>query len=193
MDTIEFCKLAVASKTWNRPVLESVYRDVDKFVATDGHRLHWCNSQPHIEKPYLLSGQDYEYPDYKQAFPRNLNPVAKFTLSKKEIRSLKLFCDLLASFNDKRDQPIGGKITMGLTSISFRSDRCDAYHLELKFHANVFMECGISLNLRYFYEAVSMWADQPISLQFDNPNAPIQLDGPENCHALIMPMRILES
>jgi DNA polymerase III sliding clamp (beta) subunit (PCNA family) len=71
MEKLDYVKLA-CSKDERRDNLMHVYRDTDRLVATDGHRLHWCNGLENQPKGYV-DGQDHgEFPDYQHVMPKGV-------------------------------------------------------------------------------------------------------------------------
>lgn len=88
MDTIKYLELAV-SKDASRYNMESIYRDINCMVATDGHRLHLVGGLATIDKPHFLNGLDAEFPNYTAVIPSNLREVCELKISKSEINQLK--------------------------------------------------------------------------------------------------------
>lgn len=82
MNQLEYVELA-KSKDKTRFNLTSVYRDKDRFVATDGHRMHWFISTT-VDKPHYLSGMEGEFPNYSAVLPKD-KPLASI-----EVHSLDL-------------------------------------------------------------------------------------------------------
>ena len=68
MNQLEYVELA-KSKDKTRFNLCDVYRAKDRFIATDGHRMHWFISTP-IAEPFFISGEKgLEFPDYSAVLP----------------------------------------------------------------------------------------------------------------------------
>lgn len=78
METLTYVTLAT-SKDKTRYNLTKAYRDSDKLIATDGHRMHWIEGLPHTAGAYLDGSTDCEFPDYSQVMPKG-SPKHAFTM-----------------------------------------------------------------------------------------------------------------
>lgn len=152
---MKYIELAT-SKDAHRPNLQSVYRDIDCLVATDGHRLHWINGQEKIEKGFFLNGKDLgEFPEWKAIIP------TKTPLSETTIR-----------FSVEDVKRIKAALKLGLVS---SSECCGIFTIsdnvltiEIKQHAlDVRLSIGtnvthsgqpakFNLNLGYFLDAIEL-------------------------------------
>jgi len=68
------------SKDRAYPNLRAPYRDTDYTVATDGKRIHIVSSEK-IEKGFSLSGEDVDFPSWRDVLPNNSDRLlASFSL-----------------------------------------------------------------------------------------------------------------
>ena len=88
------------SKDESRYNLTSIYRDLDCFVATDGHRLHWVNDQEKIEKGYYLSGIDTDFPAWKQELPTKQGNTLAIFITKHDLKCLKNMLEFLQGLTE---------------------------------------------------------------------------------------------
>lgn len=88
MDTMKFVELAKDDASFGRYNLSAIYREKDRLVATDGHRLHYVEGLPIVEKGHFLDGRDAQFPNYETAFIQKPQTVGKIKLTKKAIRDL---------------------------------------------------------------------------------------------------------
>ena len=53
MEALEYVEIA-KSRDEGRYNMTGIYRDTERLVATDGHRLHMVDGMPKIDKPHFL-------------------------------------------------------------------------------------------------------------------------------------------
>lgn len=185
MDTIKYLELAV-SKDKGRYNMQSIYRDTDCMVATDGHRLHLVGNLASIDKPHLLDGSSYEYPNYKVITGEDYREVCSIKLGKLELISLKA----LAKFLGKK--PIV-KLSISDSCLTFESIRFKLWG-GIRFDVEqdaAFDSTGIRLD--YFIDAIIPDTHMTISQGKPLTNSPIMLSsGIYHSKAFIMPCRITD-
>lgn len=185
MDTIKYLELAV-SKDEGRYNMQSIYRDTDCMVATDGHRLHLVGNLASIDKPHLLDGSSYEYPNYKVITGEDYREVCSIKLGKLELTSLKA----LAKFLGKK--PIV-KLSISDSCLTFESVKFKLWG-GIRFDVEqdaAFDSMGIRLD--YFIDAIIPDTHMTISQGKPLTNSPIMLSsGIYHSKAFIMPCRITD-
>jgi DNA polymerase III sliding clamp (beta) subunit (PCNA family) len=85
MDTMKYIELA-KSKDTSRLALTKIYRDETHLVATDGHRLHYCNGMPLVEPHFLDGTKDISFPDWKRILPKD----SKVAFELNQVEALKV-------------------------------------------------------------------------------------------------------
>jgi hypothetical protein len=88
MDSMKYVELAKDDSSYGRANLSAVYREKDRLVATDGHRLHYVGGLPSVEKGHFLDGRDAEFPNYETVFIKEPVSVGTIEITKKAIRDL---------------------------------------------------------------------------------------------------------
>lgn len=81
LGTIDFVSMGL-SKDDSKTSLQYLYRDTDKYYATDGFRLFVSTTVDKIEKPHVVGAPyDYQYPDVQHILNDQLNKPKLSTLS----------------------------------------------------------------------------------------------------------------
>ena len=93
MESLEYVEIA-KSRDEGRYNMTGIYRDTERLVATDGHRLHMVEGLPKIEKGHFLDGRDSEFPCYKQVLLKNPTLVCSVKFESKDIKRMKAFLGL---------------------------------------------------------------------------------------------------
>jgi DNA polymerase III sliding clamp (beta) subunit (PCNA family) len=198
MNNLAYVQKAV-SKDKTRYGIQEVYRDKNRLVATDGHRLHWVNGLPDAE-PHYLSGLDAQFPDYNQVIPTEVKGELSFTCHKStlnEIAALRDFCK--KAFGDKSAAckliTENEALSLKLTSSNYNGEVSLAIPIadksgiipEIGFSLNYFVDCLVSPKTKYGFQLVTMrFVDSLSPIVIEQPGA---LDENKDAHAIIMPLR----
>ena len=185
---MDYIKLAV-SKDKSRESLMYIYRDKDRLIATDGHRMHWKDSTL-INTPHYIGGYNGTFPEYLQAIPTKA-PSYKvhFSLDRDQLNQLKKIRDLI-KLTDKYCSVMFGFET---SKISLIVDRPE---LRLYFDFTVTsitesVKLKLGFNLTYFIDAVEIpsKANKPLELELRG-EFDLLIINSDFGTALIMPCKI---
>jgi DNA polymerase III sliding clamp (beta) subunit (PCNA family) len=99
MNTLDFVTLAT-SKDDTRYNMTQVYRDKTELVGTDGHRLHYVDNLPPVEKPHFLSGLDAPFPEWRQVIPPATEQKFTIVLTREKLKAFKLIAGLAKIANN---------------------------------------------------------------------------------------------
>ena len=186
--SIKFVELAIC-KDKSRYNLQEVYRDTDKLIATDGHRLHFSHA-PQIERGHYLSGLDAEFPDTAAVF-KGLTLVDTYSLflDKDNLAAVKAALKFTQVF-DKSLPMI--KLQLGKqVSIKFETVTAN-YRLDLGICAEELPQVTLNLNLRYLLDAIELPVKDrgtcPITIKYHGDLNPIIIEHHIGS-ALIMPCK----
>lgn len=102
MNALNFVNKAIDKKTLNYNMLYP-YRDTDKLVATDGHRIHFVN-QPKIEKPYFIGAEcELTFPDYSRVLPSDSSLFTfEIGLTDSDYKAIKLITECAKFYGKKQ-------------------------------------------------------------------------------------------
>ncbi len=194
METLDFIKLA-CSKDVTRYNLNSVYRDKDCYVATDGHRLHYSNGLTPIEKGHYLDEKlDAQFPDWQRAFPTIDSPIATFELSLAD-RGLMTRLDALL----KIAKTVGKDNPCRMTHLNQRFELCvqdDNTTCSVRIttgSAKANIETVQGINLAYLMDVLKSaykTALMSVQVEYYGDNQPWKFTIPGLGTAIIMPMRL---
>lgn len=189
VSSIEYVNRAV-SQDEGRYNMTAAYRERDRLIATDGHRLHMVSGLVNQEKGGFVDGRDAQFPCYETVLPKKAETVGTVTFSKKEIALLnkvvKLYRDRNCScrFEFRKGEP--------LKLIAKDKGESDCFELTMTF-SNVEIERDhtVGMNLRYFVEA--LLPSLPMTFSTEGPREPQVLalelyDGKYT--AVVMPLRL---
>ena len=93
MEALEYVEVA-KSRDEGRYNLTGIYRDTERLVATDGHRLHMVDGMPKIDKPHFLDGRDSQFPSYEIVLLKNPTLVCSVKFDAKDIKRMKAFLSM---------------------------------------------------------------------------------------------------
>jgi DNA polymerase III sliding clamp (beta) subunit (PCNA family) len=93
MDTLKYVEIA-KSRDEGRYNLTGIYRDTERLVATDGHRLHMVEGLSKIDKPHFLDGRDSDFPCYETVLLKNPTLVCSVKFEAKDIKRMKAFLSM---------------------------------------------------------------------------------------------------
>lgn len=189
VSSIEYVNRAV-SQDEGRYNMTAAYREKDRLIATDGHRLHMVSGLVNQEKGGFVDGRDAQFPCYETVLPKKAEAIGTVTFSKKEIAQLnkviKLFRDrhCTCKFEFTRGQAL--KIT------AKDKGEKDSFEIVLTF-SNVEIERDhtVGLNLRHFTEA--LLPNVAMTLSAEGPTGPqvLSLDHYDGKYtAVVMPLRL---
>lgn len=194
MNTLDFVNLAV-SKDDTRYNLCSAYRDTNKLVGTDGHRLHWVNSLPDAT-PSFVDGRNEQFPDYSRVMPTGSPSYSfQFKAEKGDEKRLKALL-ALAKACDSRCPSI---------SLYVRDSRI-VFHLVDKTYnttatVELFGECKgdtsliVGANFSYVLDAITpaLKGLGKVSIEPHGKHEPIKITSElpgQVYHAIVMPIRL---
>lgn len=138
-----------------RTNLTSVYRDIDCFVATDGHRLHWINGQTKIEKGYYLDGRDADFPKWDRVMPQGVPIESEIAIDREALDTLKNSYKLFKKL-------VGKQVRVKLTFTTDSKVRIECEHkslsLSLSFvlKGNTEKDYSIRVDLSYLIDAIEL-------------------------------------
>lgn len=185
MNPIDYITRAVSTDE-SRYNLTSAYRDTDKLVATDGHRLHYSilekTDSPHFLNPTIQG----EYPNVDAVLTGlNTNPIrCAFKPKKLELKQL----GLIAKLNPLKSCPV--LLSGEDEHLTLKLESLHGVKASLTFETSeVFdLEWTALINLRYFIDALI--PGQSVQIRNEHPTKALLIEHPEiNLHAVIMPMR----
>ena len=185
---MDYIKLAV-SKDKSRESLMYIYRDKDRLIATDGHRMHWKDSTL-IDTPHYIDGYDGTFPEYLQVIPTKA-PSYKVHLSldRDQLNQLKKIRDLI-KLTDKNCSVVFLFETSKISLIINQSG------LRLYFDFTVTsitesVKLKLGFNLNYFIDAVEIpsKANKPLELELRGEFDPMLINSDIGT-ALVSPCRI---
>jgi DNA polymerase III sliding clamp (beta) subunit (PCNA family) len=197
MNNLDFVKLA-CSNDETRGNLTHVFRDTNCFVATDGHRIHYVNGQPQIEKGFFVDGYDGTFCDWQQAIPSE-SPSYECSLYFNDslIKKLKGLLAYMKAFNGN------GKFTQHCVSISISGKVMTLTTNGItNGQASIDLFMGdtegigkfetLGIDLRYLIDAIAPSNDKlgaGVTFKFHGTHRPIIIENLLG-KAVIMPMRI---
>lgn len=190
MEPMKFVELAKDHDSFGRKELTGIYREQDRLVATDGHRLHYVGGLPVVEKGHFLDGRDNEFPNYEVVFLKNPVTVGTIKLSKKTIR------DLTALSKVVREKNCATKVTIDRDkNLTFECEYKNetgggTWVYTTKTCGEIERAWSAKLNLRYVLDAIIVDCDTEILINLDG--GPIEFKALVNqqpFHALVMPIR----
>lgn len=201
MENLDFVKLATSSDK-SRYNLTGVYRDTDKYVATDGHRMHISNGLPEAEPHYTDDTSTRfpgaQFPDYKQVIPDS--PIIASTLvfasyaGYKELKPfMGRFKKLVTLLKAYAKQPIVElSVTKGKAHIIART--------RSGFECTLLLPCEvrgeetlkpIGINVIYFFDALRIIESEALEIRIQSdPLSIIEFKGAESKSAWVMPCRL---
>lgn len=189
LSPIDFVNRAVSTDE-GRHNMTGAYRDSDKLIATDGHRLHMVSGLVKQEKGGFVDGRDAQFPNYEMVLPKSPEHVADLKITKRQVQYLNKVVKTL------RDRTCGCKFEFepsnGLTISGESKGEGDTFGFTLRFPSvQVKKAYTIGLNLRYFIEAII--PDYPMSFSKATEKEPNTLEadfGGSKYSALIMAIRL---
>lgn len=149
VEPMDFVARAI-SKDEGRYNLTGAYRDKDRLVSTDGHRLHMIEGLANQEKGGFVDGRACEFPNYETVLPKNKQTVATITLKKDQLRKLKKLADC---HSDSRNVEFKLEFKREGLIVSSVLDEALDMRVSLKLSADVDREVTVGVNLRYFIDA----------------------------------------
>lgn len=175
------------SKDIGRGALEYAYRDKDRLIGCDGHRLHMITGLPVVEKPYLIAAGSYdgEYPQYELAMPAIAEErfVSNITVNKRDMKRLKALSDFVGVENN----PVAAFHTEGnMLHISYENiaetvKATLVIELDKTPRVPVARDSKMGIDLRYLYQALI----QDVDMELYTTERGVVLKTP-NTYALIM-------
>lgn len=188
ISALDFVNIAV-SQDEGRHNMRAAYREKDRLVATDGHRLHMVSGLAMQEKGSFVDGRDCEFPNYELVFPKNTKEMATFKFNKKQIAQLNKIVKLYADKNS------GAFLTFKNNQLSIMaseegSENQGAWSATVTFSCETKAAWQVKLNLRYFVEALI--PNVSMSFEASDQTGPqvikADMHGSEYL-ALVMPLR----
>lgn len=170
--------------------MTGAYREYDKLIATDGHRLHIVSGLVNQEKGGFIDGRDAQFPCYEQVLPKKVEAIGTVTFTKKEIAHLNKVVRLFRDRNCgcqlqfKRGEPL----RISATDMGEK----DSFEIVLTFpNVEIDRDHTIGLNLRYFVEALI--PNLPMTFSSEGDKGPqvletVQYDG--KYMAVVMPLKL---
>jgi len=202
--SLEYIKLAT-SKDKTRFNFNQVYRDLNKIVATDGHRMHWINGQEEIAKGFYLDGQDHgPFPDYSQVFPK-ADPASLLSvvLTTDFVKKAKAMLKLIQCYTGKEapirlncfHEVVENKPTMTVFELAFTDSKNLAkFSIQHKTSEDALTGPAFTtmLNLSYLIDAIELPIKDnyisAINLKYYERMQPVLIETRLG-NALIMPMK----
>lgn len=189
VSSIEYVNRAV-SQDEGRHNMTAAYREKDRLIATDGHRLHMVSGLVNQDKGGFVDGRDAEFPNYEMALPKRAEAIGTVTFSKKEIAHLskvvKLFRDrsCTCKFEFAKGQAL--KIT------AHDKGEMDSFEIVLTFpNVEIDRDHTVGLNLRYFTEALLPNVAMTLSAEGSTGPQVLSVDHYEGKYmAVVMPLRL---
>lgn len=189
VSSIEYVNRAV-SQDEGRYNMTAAYRERDRLIATDGHRLHMVSGLVNQEKGGFVDGRNAEFPCYETVLPKKAETVGTVTFSKKEIAHLNKVVKLFR----ERNCSSKFEFTKGQALKVTAKDKGekDSFEIVLTFpNVEIERDHTVGLNLRYFTEA--LLANLPMTLSTEGPTGPqvLSLDHYDGKYmAVVMPLRL---
>lgn len=182
----KYIELAL-SKDIGRGALEYAYRDKDKLVGCDGHRLHMICGLPQVKESYLVSCGSYDgqYPQYELALPDKERFISNIIVEKRDMKRIKG----LSEFIGVEENPVAALHTEGnmlhITHINPAESVQARLVIELENTPRIPME-RMGVDLRYFYQALIQDAEMEL-YQAEGRGIVLKCQLPSiNSYALIM-------
>ena len=188
ISAFDYVSVAVSTDE-GRYNMTAAYREKDRLVGTDGHRLHMVSGLAMQSEGSFVDGRDASFPNYEAVFPKNPKDLASVTFTKKQISHLN---KLVKLFNDRN---CGTDFTFKdgaliLTAKEASTEAHGAWVTTMTFDCVTKGEWSVRLNLRYFVEALIPGV--PMVLSAESANGPqvfkADLHGSEYM-AIVMPLR----
>ena len=183
--------------------LNATYREEDRLIGCDGHRLHLVRNLPKVEKPHFSNGQDAEFPNYRTVMLKEEDRflMAELVFSRKQLTQLKALVKLCP------DRNCGVTVTLNRKAQSLTISQVDPTSTDMREvqlvwtythhstgHHYIGADITFGMNLRYIVEALI--PDMHLSLHGKDATAPFELTSlphPDSgivYHAVIMPLRL---
>lgn len=194
MNTLDFVSLAVSTDK-TRHNLTGVYRDTNKLVATDGHRMHWVNSLPDATPSYLDGRKDSQFPDISQVMPTGAPAcVCEFNLTLEAIKIIKGIASVVKTYD--RNQAV--ILEVGVATLFLQADKRDelkcCYSIPCDTKAGTIK---VGLSLRYLLDAMAPVIENKgkgtVLIEFYGKTAPILITciaAAQTYKAIVMPYRL---
>lgn len=185
----KYIELAL-SKDIGRGALEYAYRDKDRLIGCDGHRLHMICGLPVVKDPYLVTSGSYDglYPQYELALPDNARFISDILVEKRDMKRLKSLSDFIGV----EENPIATIYNEGnmlhIAYSNFANSVEAKLVIELESTPRIPME-KMGIDLRYFYQALIQDVEMELH-QADGRGISLVCTLPSiNSYALIMMAR----
>lgn len=191
MNTLDFVSLAVSRDEF-RHNLTGVYRDTNKLVASDGHRLHWVEIPD--GKPGYLDGRDAQFPDYSQVMPRDpASCVVEVKLAADSRKILKALAALSKAYDKTQTVTVKTNTKSLFIQSPEKSPVEFSYEIPCE-HKKDTIKLGLSL--RYLLDAMAPVIENKgkgdISIEFHGTLAPVLITctvSGQEYKTIVMPTR----
>lgn len=188
------------SKDETRFNMQSAYRDGQRLIATDGHRLHLVEGLEGNQQGFI-DGTDSEPPPYDSVIPKKATTIARLAITDKQIRQLGLLVKTIKERTPVvilESNPSEGTVTLT------RSFVPDCESVEGGFHVvfrgvEELKPFKVGINLRYFVEALIGGRSPEFTIETETPDAEAttsalvlrySLVGSCSYSAIVMPVRL---
>jgi hypothetical protein len=197
MNNLQYVERAI-SKDETRSNMCRVYRDKKHLVATDGHRIHFANGLPELEKGHYLDGYDGAFPSWDQVMPTG-PVIAKVDLaiSKDEVRKLKAVINFAFKVLNDRNITCKFRFEKNQLLVTAQDKQCNlcTIALDFRYESNIPLDKPIelALNAQYFLDATEPQKDMfnvVVSLELRGATEGILITVPMG-KAIVMPMRMI--
>jgi DNA polymerase III sliding clamp (beta) subunit (PCNA family) len=186
--TLEYVQIAV-SKDDTRYNLTKVYRDTEYLVATDGHRLHFSNGMPKVEKGFFLDGTDAEFPNWSQVRVKSVNAQIEIGINKHDLGVLEAIAKTLKA---NKSSEYSVTLTAKNNKLTVTSNNSNSLVICYEMDSQNSGDFEIKLNLSYFLDAIRLPVKSQgmtaINIKFESAMSPIEIVTVFGT-AIIMPLR----
>lgn len=174
--------------------MTAAYRERDRLIATDGHRLHMVSGLAMQSEGSFVDGRSGQFPNYEAVIPKKPFDIATVTFNKKQIAQLNKVVKLFTDRNCGTRLTFSGN-TLTIGAVADKSESQGAWSIVLTFDCEGVdslkaTQWSVGLNLRYFVEALI--PNVPMTLSSEDTRGPqllkATLHGSEYM-AIIMPLR----
>lgn len=198
MNTQKWVELAVCTDD-SRFNMTSCYRDINKLVATDGHRLHIVSNLPDVTPATYLGDKNAVFPSYSQVIQLHKNSCT-LHLDGDSYKLIKQFLTSIVKLS-KRTQCVNLTLssTNALITHEFVGSGVLTSSLLL---ADVVENCvsplTVTLNAKFLSEALSMYEIEkrhvpfPYTVNYRDATSSINISCGD-LQAVVMPMKSYES
>lgn len=189
ISAIDYVNRAVSTDE-GRYNMTGAYRERDRLIATDGHRLHMVSGLVNQDKGGFVDGRDASFPNYETVLPQKVSQIATIKLTKKQVQYLGKIVKIF------RDNTCGCKLTFepgkGLTIEGTSKAENDSLTFIHSIHdVEVDRAWTVGLNLRYLVEAIV--PDYPMTISAEDPRGPQLVEADfygSKYTAVVMPIRL---